>query len=204
MPQSFAQKDNHHTSFIQATASPAPTIDKAALDLLAAATRAPGGDLRGEAAPPRMRSSIACVKCRRSKVKCLNAGPGTPCRACQTNGRECIYPDPVTDRSHRRDNHDRSGDGPLTPDVAKSSRSKVKKIAPYGSIQSSRPLIDALDPAVLTLQVWLDLVSLNLKSLWCSIMLISYSWRYGNDIMQSISLSYILQLSKIYFVKQKL
>jgi hypothetical protein len=42
-----------------------------------------------------MRSSIACVRCRRSKVKCVNTGPNTTCRACDSSNRECTYPQPV-------------------------------------------------------------------------------------------------------------
>lgn len=42
-----------------------------------------------------MRSSIACVRCRRSKVKCVNSGVDTTCRACEASGRECSYPIPV-------------------------------------------------------------------------------------------------------------
>ena len=42
-----------------------------------------------------MRSSIACVRCRRSKVKCVNTGPNTTCRACEASNRECSYPQPV-------------------------------------------------------------------------------------------------------------
>lgn len=45
---------------------------------------------------PRMRSSIACSRCRRSKVKCVNNGVNTTCRACETSGRECTYPPPAT------------------------------------------------------------------------------------------------------------
>ncbi|KAJ5123587.1 Transcription factor [Penicillium atrosanguineum] len=45
-----------------------------------------------------MRSSIACARCRRSKIKCVNAGIDTTCRACESSGRECVYPTP----SHRR------------------------------------------------------------------------------------------------------
>jgi hypothetical protein len=60
--------------------------------------------------PPRMRSSIACWRCRRSKVKCLNNGVNTPCRACTTANRECTYPSPTAGhRSHRRE--DRTGAG---------------------------------------------------------------------------------------------
>lgn len=43
----------------------------------------------------RMRSSIACVRCRRSKVKCVNSGVHTSCRSCEASGRECTYPVPV-------------------------------------------------------------------------------------------------------------
>ena len=43
-----------------------------------------------------MRSSIACARCRRSKVKCINNGVNTTCRACETSGRECTYPPPAT------------------------------------------------------------------------------------------------------------
>ncbi|KAI5801885.1 fungal-specific transcription factor domain-containing protein [Pyronema domesticum] len=42
-----------------------------------------------------MRSSIACVRCRRSKVKCVNTGPNTMCRACEASNRDCTYPQPV-------------------------------------------------------------------------------------------------------------
>jgi hypothetical protein len=119
-PSSFPPRDGHSGPFNHSPLS--PSIDNGALDLLGAASR---GDLNGEAGPPRrvdqprMRSSIACVRCRRSKVKCLNQGPGTPCRACQTNGRECTYPEPLQERSHRRDGaSDRPGETSLnTPDV---------------------------------------------------------------------------------------
>lgn len=50
----------------------------------------------GRHAQARMRSSIACVRCRRSKVKCVNSGVGTPCRSCEASGRECTYPVPVS------------------------------------------------------------------------------------------------------------
>jgi ribosomal protein L37AE/L43A len=71
---------------------------------------------------PRMRSSIACVRCRRSKVKCLNEGVNTPCRACKVSGRDCIYPSPASrEQSHIRDeNVDRTGDNGLaSPGVSR-------------------------------------------------------------------------------------
>ncbi|KAI5847580.1 fungal-specific transcription factor domain-containing protein [Tricharina praecox] len=48
-----------------------------------------------------MRSSIACVRCRRSKVKCVNTGPNTTCRACEASNRECTYPQPVASGAPR-------------------------------------------------------------------------------------------------------
>jgi len=48
-----------------------------------------------------MRSSIACVRCRRSKVKCVNTGPNTTCRACESSNRECTYPQPVASGAPR-------------------------------------------------------------------------------------------------------
>lgn len=42
--------------------------------------------------PAKMRSSIACARCRRSKVKCVNNGAGTPCNTCEAQGRDCEYP----------------------------------------------------------------------------------------------------------------
>jgi hypothetical protein len=63
-------------------------------------TAAVGGGSGFEAGPrradqPRMRSSIACARCRRSKVKCVNNGVNTTCRDCEAKGRECTYPTPT-------------------------------------------------------------------------------------------------------------
>jgi len=51
----------------------------------------------------RMRSSIACVRCRRSKVKCVNNGINTTCRSCEASGRDCTYPVPVSGSRKRED-----------------------------------------------------------------------------------------------------
>jgi ribosomal protein L37AE/L43A len=70
---------------------------------LAAATSSDLGSV--EAGPrradqPRMRSSIACARCRRSKVKCVNNGVNTTCRDCEAKGRECTYPTPAAGGHH--------------------------------------------------------------------------------------------------------
>jgi hypothetical protein len=85
----------------QADYSISPTtnhsVQNAARRLLAAASSdgltVEAGPRRADQ-PPRMRSSIACARCRRSKVKCVNSGIGTTCQACETTGRECTYPQP--------------------------------------------------------------------------------------------------------------
>ena len=46
---------------------------------------------------PPMRSSIACTKCRKSKIKCENKNGETPCESCIKTGSQCIFkvPDPT-------------------------------------------------------------------------------------------------------------
>lgn len=107
-----------------------------------------------------MRSSIACIRCRRSKVKCVNNGVGTSCRSCENSGRECTYPSPVSGGTRRRDSISGRNEG--TADSER--RSKPKKSAhtfvanpSAGSRDSPRPLLDALDPKLLTPQVWQEL-----------------------------------------------
>ncbi|OTB03338.1 hypothetical protein M426DRAFT_60650, partial [Hypoxylon sp. CI-4A] len=45
---------------------------------------------------PPMRSSIACTRCRKSKIKCENSGGTSPCDSCIKTGKECYFklPDP--------------------------------------------------------------------------------------------------------------
>ncbi|KAK3906322.1 hypothetical protein C8A05DRAFT_40870 [Staphylotrichum tortipilum] len=40
-----------------------------------------------------LRSSIACQRCRKSKIKCNNTGGDSPCETCLRNGKECSYPE---------------------------------------------------------------------------------------------------------------
>lgn len=111
-------------------------------------------------APGRMRSSIACIRCRRSKVKCVNEGIGTTCRACDNSGRDCSYPPPVASGSRRRDSisarPDGSGDAERRQRPRKSTASLVGN-ATSTSRDSPRPLLDALDARVLTPIVWQEL-----------------------------------------------
>jgi hypothetical protein len=143
-----------------------------ALEVLAAVSRGPGanGQVTGSPArksmdQPRMRSSIACARCRRSKIKCVNNGVNTTCKACAATGRDCIYPSPAQgERAVRREGSaGKAGDaGGANPEGQRQSKPRGKRgpITHYGAspLQSMRPLLDALDPNLLTPQVWLELV----------------------------------------------
>lgn len=118
-----------------------------------------------------MRSSIACSRCRRSKIKCVNAGIDTTCRACDSSGRECIYPTPAMgvgaasaaaaaakrDISALADPDDRNG----------GDWESLKRQRPRKSMATASAGRDAaktnglvLDSALLTLKVWESLFDL--------------------------------------------
>ncbi|KAK5165459.1 uncharacterized protein LTR77_008988 [Saxophila tyrrhenica] len=111
-------------------------------------------------AQARMRSSIACIRCRRSKVKCVNSGVGTPCRSCENSGRECLYPSPVTTGTRRRDSLSGGpsglGEGERRVRPKKSNHTFVASSG-TGLNESLRPALDALDSRLLTPQVWQEL-----------------------------------------------
>ncbi|KAJ3532332.1 hypothetical protein NM208_g8490 [Fusarium decemcellulare] len=50
-----------------------------------------------------MRSSIACLRCRRSKIKCDNDGGNSPCDTCIKGGHQCQYPEATTLPPKRND-----------------------------------------------------------------------------------------------------
>ncbi|CAK3993967.1 serine threonine kinase fungal-specific transcription factor [Lecanosticta acicola] len=116
---------------------------------------------QAQATTGRMRSSIACVRCRRSKVKCVNNGVGTTCRSCENSGRECSYPSPVTGggASRRRDSipgrNDSYGDSERRQKHRKSAHTFVSN--PLAARDSPRPIMDALDSRLLTPQIWNEL-----------------------------------------------
>lgn len=103
-----------------------------------------------------MRSSIACARCRRSKIKCVNNGIDTTCRACESSGRDCVYPTPAIgvsgakrDLAALADGDDRNGDW----DGPKRQRSR-KAIGISGTSAGSKAGLDALDSSILTTKVW--------------------------------------------------
>ncbi|KKK25372.1 hypothetical protein ARAM_007121 [Aspergillus rambellii] len=107
-----------------------------------------------------MRSSIACARCRRSKIKCVNAGIDTTCRACESSGRDCVYPTPAIgvgagtakrDIAALADGEDRNGDW----DSPKRQRPrKSVGLASSAAKDASKTSLDVLDSSVLTVKVW--------------------------------------------------
>ena len=123
---------------------------------------------------PRLRSSIACTRCRRSKIKCTNAGAGTTCEACAHSGRECVYPTPGSGLPKREQEHDEQSGPPKKPrtrnkgdqhdrisdpQVLKDAQIRPGRLHGQGAKEtgSSLPGDGALDPTVLTLNVWTEI-----------------------------------------------
>ncbi|ODH49803.1 hypothetical protein GX48_04031 [Paracoccidioides brasiliensis] len=113
-----------------------------------------------------MRSSIACSRCRRSKIKCVNAGIDTTCRACESSGRECAYPAPASgggggstkrDIAATGDSDDRNGEW----DSPKRQRSRKSMNIVSSAVKDvTKPNGKILDSSILTVKVWENLFEL--------------------------------------------
>ncbi|KAF4632272.1 hypothetical protein G7Y89_g5859 [Cudoniella acicularis] len=111
------------------------------------------GGMRGgleEKKPPKMvRSSIACSRCRRSKVKCVNTGINSTCKACASSNRECTYPGPnsvVTPKRNDATAGIKQEDG--------ESKKRIKKVEDAGRRNSQKTAEDILDSPILTRKMW--------------------------------------------------
>ena len=140
-----------------------------------------------------MRSSIACARCRRSKVKCINSGINTTCRSCEVSGRECVYPTPTFGGSAKRDistavghdHHEQRGDwaggeGVKKPRPRKSLGMSVNNNRGINDNNSSHHhhnthnKKDAIKAAAASVEVLLDSSILTLKA-----------WEVVVDLFQS-------------------
>lgn len=108
-----------------------------------------------------MRSSIACSRCRRSKIKCVNAGIDTRCRACEASGRECVYPTPAAGGGASKRDIAATLDGDNDRNAAdwdNPKRQRSRKVAGGGSGAAGKDggkgLVDVLDSSVLSPKVW--------------------------------------------------
>ena len=114
---------------------------------------------------PRMRSSIACARCRRSKIKCVNTGIQSTCKACDASGRECIYPTPVAGMGGvmKREGETSEKVEAKKQRMRKSKTNVGDKGSSVGSLVSRKDELsaaDALDPTVLTQTVWHEVFEL--------------------------------------------
>lgn len=108
--------------------------------------------------PSKVRSSIACARCRRSKVKCVNSGVNTTCKACESTGRECQYPPSVPGSTPKRTEMT----GGIKTEEGESVKKRIRKTADPDSSRNGpsrpEPVIKVeegpLDSPVLTTAVW--------------------------------------------------
>jgi ribosomal protein L37AE/L43A len=114
-----------------------------------------GGEKSNEQAvmnkPAKMRSSIACVRCRRSKVKCVNNGIDTTCRTCDTQGRECTYPPPASGVSLTPKRTEANGG--MGPD-GENDVKRVRKREPDSSRKHMKLGEDPLETPPITRTLW--------------------------------------------------
>jgi hypothetical protein len=99
--------------------------------------------------PAKMRSSVACARCRRSKIKCINNGTDTVCVPCHQNNRECTYPPPsaTNSSSAKRSEH------PSGPRADGEGEVKRKRADVWGK-QIHRAGEDPLENPPITLELW--------------------------------------------------
>lgn len=107
-----------------------------------------------EKKPQKMvRSSIACARCRRSKVKCVNNGVNSVCKACAQSNRECTYPVAGSTPAPKR---------PEAPTGVKQedggeNKKRVRRVEDSGRRNSQRLGEDPLESPILTKKVWDEL-----------------------------------------------
>ncbi|PBP28146.1 hypothetical protein BUE80_DR000894 [Diplocarpon rosae] len=114
-----------------------------------------GGAMRAgqeEKKPLKMvRSSIACARCRRSKVKCVNNGVQSTCKACASSNRDCTYPvagaTPAPKRSEAPVGIKQEGD-------MGESKKRARKVEDTGQRNSHRAAENVLESPILTRKVW--------------------------------------------------
>ena len=100
---------------------------------------------------PPLRSSIACLRCRRSKIKCDNDGGSTACEACIKGGHKCQYPDIVASPTKRTEpstaKQERDG-GP------EKKRKKLEDISGWVSQRSAAYAEEVLSYPFLRGELW--------------------------------------------------
>lgn len=114
---------------------------------------------------PPMRSSIACLRCRKSKIKCENNGGSSPCDSCIKTGKECIFKLPEANPAPAK-----RSDPPVGVKQERdggSDRKKLKRIDDISKMDNHKATIyadEVLAAPFLTEDLWeqvLDLYKLH-------------------------------------------
>ena len=114
---------------------------------------------------PPMRSSIACLRCRKSKIKCENHGGRAPCDSCIKTGKQCTFQGPEEGSVPPKRSEPPSGvrqerDGG-------SERKKLKKFDDFSKVDHEKAgayVEEVLSASFLTEDLWeqvLDLYKLH-------------------------------------------
>lgn len=101
-----------------------------------------------------MRSSIACLRCRKSKIKCDNDGGSSPCETCIKQGKDCTYPEATPIPPKRSD----PPAGIKSERDAGSDRKRLKKLEDVsraeGQYSAAAHADDVLSAHYLTPKLW--------------------------------------------------
>lgn len=106
-----------------------------------------------------MRSSIACVRCRRSKIKCDNDGGNSPCDHCIKGGHECQYPVPAPVPPKRSD-PPATNRSEKEPHQEKKKPRKLDDVPGINSERSTAYAAEILSYPFLTAELWSQLLSI--------------------------------------------
>lgn len=103
-----------------------------------------------------MRSSIACLRCRKSKIKCENDGGSSPCETCIKQGKDCKYPEATPLPPKRSEPSSSAGSKPERD--AASDRKRLKKLEDgsrtEGQHSAAAVAEDVLSAHYLTPKIW--------------------------------------------------
>ncbi|KAI1014233.1 hypothetical protein LB504_008742 [Fusarium proliferatum] len=114
---------------------------------------------RGSRIKQPIRSSIACLRCRRSKIKCDNDGGNSPCDTCVKGGHQCQYPEAVPPPPKRNDSPT-TGKSEKEPQQEKKRTRKGDDIPKWSSEKSAVYAAGVLSYPFLTAELWNQLLNI--------------------------------------------
>ncbi|KAL3419746.1 C6 transcription factor [Phlyctema vagabunda] len=122
------------------------------------------------------RSSIACARCRRSKVKCVNSGVDSICKACEMSGRECTYPPSGATITPKRSEP--------TPGVKVEdgeNKRKIRKTDDFARRNAPRTGEDVLDAPILSKAVYRSVLDIFKRHFSTEMSFLHPSFRHRLD-----------------------